>query len=117
MVARETSGNITRPPKRSVSAPTGIRPNEPTSTGTATSTDCWNELRCSVSLSRGARGLSRAQAQKFTAKPTVAVINMRDRGPLAGLNRLIILSLSSDVGFVGVSAFRIQLYGDTSVEA
>ena len=37
IVAAETSGNITRPPNRSVSAPTGMRPSEPTSTGTATS--------------------------------------------------------------------------------
>jgi len=36
MVARETSGNMTRPPYRSVSAPTGIRPSDPTMTGTAT---------------------------------------------------------------------------------
>ena len=40
MVRRETSGNITRPPNRSVSAPTGIRPSEPTITGTATSSAC-----------------------------------------------------------------------------
>ena len=36
MVTPDTIGNITRPPKRSVSAPTTIRPREPTSTGTAT---------------------------------------------------------------------------------
>lgn len=36
----DTIGNITRPPNRSVSAPTGIRPREPTTTGTATSNDC-----------------------------------------------------------------------------
>ena len=35
-----TIGNITRAPTRSVSAPTGIRPSEPTITGTATSSDC-----------------------------------------------------------------------------
>ena len=42
MVASETIGNITRPPNRSVSAPTGMRPSEPTTTGTATSSACWN---------------------------------------------------------------------------
>ena len=37
------SGNIVRPPSRSVSAPTGIRPSDPTTTGSATTRDCWNE--------------------------------------------------------------------------
>lgn len=72
MVAAETSGNITRPPKRSVRAPTGIRPSEPTTTGTATSSDCWKEDSSRLSFRRGPSGLSSAQAQKFTAKPTVA---------------------------------------------
>ena len=36
----ETTGNITRAPSRSVSAPTGIRPIEPTIIGTATSNAC-----------------------------------------------------------------------------
>jgi hypothetical protein len=62
IVAAETSGNITRPPNRSVSAPTGMRPSEPTTTGTATSKDCWNEVRCSESLNRGPSGLSSAHA-------------------------------------------------------
>ncbi len=72
MVTADTSGNITRPPYRSVSAPTGIRPSEPTITGTATSSACCGADRPSSSLKRGPRGLSSAQAQKFTAKPTVA---------------------------------------------
>ncbi len=66
-VAAETSGNITRPPNRSVSAPTGIRPSEPTTTGTATSSDCWNAVRWRGSFKRGPSGLSSAQAQKLTA--------------------------------------------------
>ena len=39
IVARLTTGNMTRPPNLSVSAPTGIRPSEPTMTGTATNSD------------------------------------------------------------------------------
>ena len=34
-----------RPPKRSVSAPTGMRPTEPTSTGVATRRAFWLLLR------------------------------------------------------------------------
>jgi hypothetical protein len=37
IVSVEIVGNITRPPNRSVSALIGIRPSEPTTTGTATS--------------------------------------------------------------------------------
>src|SRR6266545_2586925 len=87
MVASETSGNITRPPNRSVSAPTGIRPSEPTTTGTATSrATSDSDSRPSVPSVRnsGPSGLSSAQAQKFTAKPAVATasINHGDRlGP------------------------------------
>ena len=40
-VSSAIGGNIRRAPSRSVSAPTGIRPSEPTSTGTATSSACW----------------------------------------------------------------------------
>jgi hypothetical protein len=42
-----TAGNITRLPNRSVSAPTGIRPTDPTTTGTATRKACWKALRSS----------------------------------------------------------------------
>jgi len=42
-----TAGNITRAPSLSVSAPTGIRPSDPTTTGTATRNACWNALRSS----------------------------------------------------------------------
>jgi hypothetical protein len=66
-----------RPPKRSVSAPTGIRPSEPTTTGTATSRACWNALRCRPSFKRGPSGLSSVHAQKLTANPTVAGVSMR----------------------------------------
>ena len=44
IVSAATSGNMVRPPSRSVSAPTGIRPSEPTTTGRATTSDCWNEV-------------------------------------------------------------------------
>ena len=50
MVSAETSGNMSRAPYLSVSAPAAIRPSEPTSTGTATSSDCSNELSPSRSL-------------------------------------------------------------------
>ena len=45
MVAAETSGNMIRPPYRSVSAPTGIRPRAPTMTGTATSRATSDSVR------------------------------------------------------------------------
>src|SRR5689334_13981059 len=81
-----------RPPNRSVSAPTGIRPSEPTTTGTATSRACWNALRCSASLNFGASGLSRAHAQKLTANPTVAKVSIKaGRAPLV-FGVLIVLS-------------------------
>src|SRR5215468_7526935 len=72
MVASDTSGNITRPPNRAVCAPTGIRPSDPTRSGTATTSACCTGLRCSTSLNFGPSGLSSAHAQKFTANPTVA---------------------------------------------
>src|SRR5215471_2853645 len=84
MVASETSGNITRPPNRSVSAPTGIRPSDPTTTGTATTSACWSGLRCRTSLNLGPSGLSSAQAQKFTANPTVARPSIRPGWPGPG---------------------------------
>lgn len=39
MLTKHTTVNMSRPPYRSVSTPTGIRPSEPTSTGNATRTD------------------------------------------------------------------------------
>src|SRR5262245_33607610 len=77
IVASETSGNISRPPYRSVSAPTGIRPSDPTTTGTATTSACWKGVRCRTSLNFGPSGLSNAQAQKFTANPAVARPSIR----------------------------------------
>src|SRR5690606_33436094 len=81
--------NITRPPNRSVSAPTGMRPSEPTITGTATTRACSNALRVSMSLSSGPSGDSSDHAQKFTAKPTVASASMpsRRRAPEPGRRR------------------------------
>lgn len=84
MVAADTIGNITRPPNRSVSAPTGIRPREPTTTGTATSSDCSNDDRSRPSLNRGPSGLSSAHAQKFTANPTVARASISHARPGTG---------------------------------
>ena len=49
IVRKLTAGNITRAPSRSVRAPTGMRPTEPTTTGTATSRACWNAVRPSCS--------------------------------------------------------------------
>src|SRR6266536_449487 len=72
IVTNDTIGNITRPPNRSVSAPTGMRPSEPTTTGTATINACENADRCSESLNRGPSGESSAHAQKFTPNPSVA---------------------------------------------
>src|SRR5690349_6127542 len=76
MVIALISGNITRAPNRSVSAPTGMRPSEPTSTGTATRSDFSTALSRSVSVKNAPSGLTRAQAQKLTAKPTVATASM-----------------------------------------
>ncbi len=78
-VASETSGNMIRPPNRSVSAPTGMRPSEPTTTGTATSRACWKELRSSAAWNLTASGLSSAHAQKFTANPMVASASISPR--------------------------------------
>jgi hypothetical protein len=80
IVTRLTSGNMMRAPYRSVSAPTGMRPSEPTTTGTATSSDCAAKLRPRRSLMPGPSGPSSAQAQKFTMKPSVAV-------PLPGVGK------------------------------
>src|SRR5215469_426328 len=84
MVASDTSGNMIRPPNRSVSPPTGIRPSDPTTTGTATTSACWNEDSCRTSLNLGPSGLSSAQAQKFTANPTVARASIRPGRPAPG---------------------------------
>ncbi|PPK66638.1 hypothetical protein CLV40_10923 [Actinokineospora auranticolor] len=84
MVAADTIGNMTRPPKRSVSAPTGMRPSEPTTTGTATSSACWKAESPRESLNRGPSGLSSAHAQKLTANPRVATVNMAARLPAVG---------------------------------
>ena len=76
IVRTATAGNITLAPRRSVSAPTGMRPSEPTRTGVATTSDCCSEVRPSSSRSVTARGESSAQAQKQMAKPSVAMMSM-----------------------------------------
>ena len=45
-VSSVRTGNMMRPPWRSVSAPTGMRPTAPTSTGVATSSAFWLLLSC-----------------------------------------------------------------------
>src|SRR5688572_24612516 len=79
IVTPETIGNMTRPPYRSVSAPTTMRPREPTTTGTATSratSDSLSVPMLPLSRNIGPSGLIRAQAQKFTAKPIVAMASI-----------------------------------------
>jgi hypothetical protein len=76
-VATDTAGNMIRAPNRSVSAPTGIRPIEPTTTGTATSSDWAAKLRPRRSLTPGPRGPSSAHAQKLTVNPMVARARFR----------------------------------------
>src|SRR5215472_6134890 len=76
MVANETTGNINRPPYRSVSAPTGIRPSAPTITGTATIRACWKLVSPSASLKCAPSGDSSAQAQNVSANPMVAMPSM-----------------------------------------
>src|SRR6478735_9275425 len=79
IVTPETIGNMTRPPYRSVSPPTMMRPRDPTITGTATSSATSDSLSVPmlpVSRKSGPSGLIRAQAQKFTAKPIVAIASI-----------------------------------------
>src|ERR1044071_9866707 len=94
MVARETSGNMKRPPNRTVSAPTGIRPSDPTITGTATTRAWANGDRWSTYLNLGPWGDSSAHAQKFTAKPTVATASItQGRAPGPSWGRLTVSML------------------------
>src|SRR6516165_1335 len=76
IVANEMTGNISRPPYRSVRAPTGIRPSAPTITGTATIRACWKLVSPSASLTCAPSGDSSAQAQNVSANPTVAMPSM-----------------------------------------
>ena len=48
IVARDTSGNITRPPNRSVSAPTGMRPDGADDDRDRDQSACWNGDSASV---------------------------------------------------------------------
>jgi len=111
MVATETTGNMTRPPNLSVRAPIGMRPNDPTTTGTATSSACWNAERCRLSLNLGPSGLSRAQAQKLTAKPMVARASIRTGRPL------IAWSLRRGVGRSGVRVPGTVVMSSSSIGA
>src|SRR6476661_10622425 len=79
IVTPETMGNITRPPYRSVKPPTTMRPSEPTTTGTATSSATSDSLSSPsdpVARNSGPKGLMSAQAQKLTAKPRVAIASI-----------------------------------------
>ena len=79
IVTPETIGNITRPPYRSVSPPTMMRPSEPTTTGTATSSATSDSLSVPmlpVARKSGPSGLISAQAQKLTANPMVAIASI-----------------------------------------
>src|SRR5204863_3664400 len=77
MVANDTTGNMIRPPYRSVRAPTGMRPSAPTITGTATSRACWKLVSPSDCLKCAPSGDSRAHAQKVSANPPAAIPSMR----------------------------------------
>jgi len=113
MVSAEISGNIVRAPKRSVSAPTGIRPSDPTTTGTATSNDFCSGDSCSRPAKNVPIGLIRAHAQKFTAKPSVATASMvhacrgtastSSREGTAGLVRACAISESPFQSMCGLS--------------
>ena len=80
IVNRLTVGNMTRAPSRSVNAPTGMRPRDPTTTRTATRNACWKALRSRSSRKAAPRGLISAQAQKFTGNPAVASASIRPAG-------------------------------------
>ena len=54
--------NTRRPPRRSVSQPSGMRISEPSSTGTATIAEVWKSDRPSASWRSGLSGPSRLQA-------------------------------------------------------
>src|SRR6478609_1603126 len=89
IVTPDTIGNITRPPYLSVSPPTRIRPSEPTTTGTATSratSDSLSAPRLPVSRKSGPSGLISAHAQKFTAKPSVAIANINQGDRVASVD-------------------------------
>ncbi len=87
MVSALTIGNMRRAPNRSVRAPTGILPIDPTSTGTATRNACWNALRSSSSRYAVPSGLISAHAQKLTRNPVVARASIRGAGapPVIGV--------------------------------
>ena len=110
MVATETITNISRPPNLSVSAPTRIRPTEPTITGTATISATCDSLRtprAPLSRNTGPSGLSSAQAQKLIANPIVA------RASISHGVRAVTLRWRSDViavliGATGLARFACR---------
>ena len=102
MVTPETIGNMTRPPYRSVSPPTMMRPREPTTTGTATrraTSDSVRVPRDPVVRKSGPSGLISAQAQKFTAKPRVAIASISQgdlvaaRGRWSEVNGVVVIGV------------------------
>src|SRR6478609_11420996 len=77
MDATETIMNIIRPPYRSVSAPTGMRPSDPTRIGVATS-NAVCVLDSDMAPAYGVdSGPIRFQAQKLIAKVQVARARFR----------------------------------------
>ena len=74
-----------------MSAPTRIRPSDPTSTGTATNnatSDSVSSPNAPESRNIGPSGLIRAQAQKFTAKPMVASVSISHGEPFVDVTVL-----------------------------
>src|SRR5690606_30008153 len=104
MVTADTSGNIARPPNRSVSAPTGMRPREPTTTGAATRSADSNDDRASSSWNLGPSGLSSAHAQQFTAKPSVARASINQARPGTGAGAVLSVALVDGFGMPSSSS-------------
>src|SRR5690349_1232504 len=105
MVRPETIGNITRPPYRSVRAPTTIRPSEPTMTGTATmsaTSDSLSVPRVPFSRNKGPSGLISAQAQKLTANPRVAMASISHGEPTVSRVRRSV-GVDSSIGAVMIA--------------
>ncbi|MFF4285793.1 hypothetical protein ACFY0R_10755 [Streptomyces sp. NPDC001633] len=77
MVGVGTSGNITRAPERSVSAPTGTPSREPTGTRIAIRADTWTWVRSRLLPKVLPSGAMRFHAQKVIVKPRVATARFR----------------------------------------
>ncbi len=74
-MSRESAVNMARPPKRSVSAPRGIRATEPNNTGVATMIETCNGLNERRSVNSGANGDNRPHAQKLVVNAIVATVS------------------------------------------